>query len=271
MAIDYYLLHLCDLNWGKLTSVRPDESEADMDVVRRERLPKAADVIVSAIRRRIVLERLPEGTVLPSETELTEMYGLSRGSVREGLRLLEQDGLIEIKRGPGGGIRARQPNIANAGYVASLRMSLMDTTAAELISFRLQIEPWAAELAAEHATQDQRDHLLEIARSDAYQSDQHADFHVELAAMTGNGVVQLVLEMLHSPIEMQVKVEESSESDISSAQRAHVKIAESIAAGNGARARRAMTSHLTGFREWLEQHGIDNQPVVPRNHWEGRL
>ena len=155
-----------------------------MESVRRERLPKAADVIVSAIRRKIVIERLPAGTVLPSESELTEMYGLSRGSVREGLRLLEQDGLIEIKRGPGGGIRARQPNISNAGYVASLRMSMMDTTAAELISFRIQIEPYAAELAAENGTEEQRQNLLRIAEEDPHLSGGNADFHVELASMT---------------------------------------------------------------------------------------
>lgn len=239
--------------------------------VRRERLPKAADVIVSAIRRKIVIERLPSGTALPSESELTEMYGLSRGSVREGLRLLEQDGLIEIKRGPGGGIRARQPNIQNAGYAAALRMSLMETTALELISFRLQIEPFAAALAADHASEEQRQHLLSIAAADAYRSDQHADFHVELAAMTGNGVVQLTMEMLHSPLEMQVKVEESTETDIASAQRAHTRIAESILAGDGPRAKRAMTSHLEGFRDFLIDRDLADRPIVPRDHWEGRL
>ncbi|MEH3033693.1 MAG: FCD domain-containing protein [Aeromicrobium erythreum] len=242
-----------------------------MSTVRRERLPKAADVIVSAIRRKIVIERLPEGTVLPSEAELTEMYGLSRGSVREGLRLLEQDGLIEIKRGPGGGIRARQPNISNAGYAAALRMSLMETTALELITFRLQVEPFAAGLAAQNATEEQRERLLAIASGDAYESGQHADFHVELAGMTGNGVVQLTMEMLHSPLEMQVKVEESSEADISSAQKAHTVIAESIAKGDAARARRAMTSHLEGFRDFLVERDLSERPVVPRDHWEGRL
>lgn len=242
-----------------------------MEQVRRERLPKAADVIVSAIRRKIVIERLPAGTALPSESDLTEMYGLSRGSVREGLRLLEQDGLIDIKRGPGGGIRARHPNISNAGYATSLRMSLMETTALELISFRLQVEPYAAELAAEHATHEQRERLLAIARADAHESGQHADFHVELAGMTGNGVVQLTLEMLHSPLEMQVKVEESRESDIASAQRAHTKIAQSVMAGDGRRAKRAMTSHLEGFRDFLVEHDLADLPVVPRDHWEGRL
>lgn len=242
-----------------------------MESVRRERLPKAADVIVSAIRRKIVIERLPAGTVLPSESELTEMYGLSRGSVREGLRLLEQDGLIEIKRGPGGGIRARQPNISNAGYVASLRMSMMDTTAAELISFRLQIEPFAAQLAAENGTDEQRRNLMQIAEEDPHLSGGNADFHVELASMTGNGVVQITMEMLHSPIEMQVKVEESSETDINLAQRAHFKIAQHIANGDGARARRAMANHLEGFQDFLVSRDLVGRPVVPREHWEGRL
>lgn len=242
-----------------------------MESVRRERLPKAADVIVSAIRRKIMIERLAAGTVLPSESELTEMYGLSRGSVREGLRLLEQDGLIEIKRGPGGGIRARQPNIANAGYAASLRMSMMDTTAAELIAFRRQVEPFAAELAARNGTVAQRRNLVQIAAEDPHISGGNADFHVELASMTGNGVVQIMMEMLHSPIEMQVKVEESSESDISLAQRAHVRIAQHVADGDAERAKRAMVHHLDGFQDFLVSRDLVARPVVPREHWEGRL
>jgi GntR family transcriptional repressor for pyruvate dehydrogenase complex len=242
-----------------------------MELVRRERLPKAADVIVSAIRRKIVIERLPAGTVLPSESELTEMYGLSRASVREGLRLLEQDGLVEIKRGPGGGIRARHPDISNAGYLTSLRMSMMETTAAELIAFRLQVEPYAAMLAAENATDEQRENLVRIAAGDPHLSAGNADFHVELASMTGNGVVQIAMEMLHAPLEMQVKVEESSDADISSAQLAHMKIAQYVFDGNGQRARRAMTTHLEGFRSFLEQRDLAGRPVVPRDHWEGRL
>ena len=75
------------------------------------RLVKASDAIVDGIRDRILNERLPVGSPLPSESDLMADYGLGRVTVRERLRLLERAGIVSIRRGPGGGVFVGTPDL----------------------------------------------------------------------------------------------------------------------------------------------------------------
>ena len=71
--------------------------------------PKAADVLADQLRARIRSGEWPEGLALPTERDLSAQTSLSRTTVREALRMLEVDGLIEIRPGRGGGARVRRP------------------------------------------------------------------------------------------------------------------------------------------------------------------
>ena len=65
---------------------------------RRRLLPQQArDAIVAAVRA----ERLEVGAKLPSEFVLAERLGVSRSTIREAMKLLEQDGVVEVRRGTG--------------------------------------------------------------------------------------------------------------------------------------------------------------------------
>ncbi len=64
---------------------------------------KTAESVARDIVNDIVASGLGEGDVLASEAKMVEQYAVSRESLREGLRLLEAQGLIRIRRGPGGG------------------------------------------------------------------------------------------------------------------------------------------------------------------------
>src|SRR5450759_1097218 len=68
----------------------------------RLRIQKASELLAQQIRAAVLLGELPEGSVLPSEKELTDQFGVSRATVREGLRLLEAEGLIVTRVGRGG-------------------------------------------------------------------------------------------------------------------------------------------------------------------------
>jgi DNA-binding FadR family transcriptional regulator len=67
----------------------------------RRRTAKVSEIIA----REIVHDSrgLPPGTMLPSEAKLLERYQVGRTSLREALRVLEMQGLIVIRPGPGGG------------------------------------------------------------------------------------------------------------------------------------------------------------------------
>src|SRR3954469_3261027 len=67
------------------------------------RAAKTSELVALDIVRDIVARRLKPGDRLPREAELVEQYGVSRTSLREALRLLEVQGLISIRPGPGMG------------------------------------------------------------------------------------------------------------------------------------------------------------------------
>src|SRR4051794_36342231 len=71
-------LKICAATW----EMRLAESSRSLDIAAI-RVPKASDVLAESLRERILEDRLPEGTRLPTERELVTKSGLSRASVRE--------------------------------------------------------------------------------------------------------------------------------------------------------------------------------------------
>lgn len=78
------------------------------------RRQKLAELISDDIKRWIATEGLTEGDRLPNEKTLMELYGCAKGTVREALKILEVEGLIALKTGPGGGAILRTPSMEPA-------------------------------------------------------------------------------------------------------------------------------------------------------------
>ncbi len=57
-------------------------------------VPKAAEVVVGTLRRRIILGLLAEGDVLPSEDDLLVELGVSKPTLRQAIRILESESLV---------------------------------------------------------------------------------------------------------------------------------------------------------------------------------
>ena len=121
----------------------------DSGTRRRVQVPKAAALVADDLRRRIVHSDLSEGDALPNETELMEYYGLSRPTLREALRVLENESLIEVKRGAKGGARVRLPDVAVTARHAALLLQLQGTTLQDVIEARRIIEPAVVRMLAE--------------------------------------------------------------------------------------------------------------------------
>ena len=235
---------------------------------RGRRAPKASILLANELRARILGEGMPAGTELPSEVELTRQSGLGRATVREALRLLESEGLIAIRRGVQGGIEVTRPNLSQLSHSLAPILTLSEAPLADLVAFRMIVEPAVASLAAEQASEDQRTKLVELAEhgpGDGYQNE--VAFHVLLAECAGNELVRVLLMVPHDLLRLHLGGENITVEDVREANRAHHRISHAVASGDGADAARAMLRHLESFRDRMERLGRLRQPIVPRERW----
>lgn len=231
------------------------------------RIPKASDLVANHIRAMVLHKGLEPGTPLPSESELMEVLGLSRASVREGFRLLESEGLIVIRRGPKGGVAVGHPDITHVSRSLALLFTIEQTPLKSFFEFRCLVEPHAAALAARDASDEQRQALLRHARVTDATSQQAARFHHELSKYITNDIFRVLLVAMHEVLDVHIGREALTDDDIHAVERVHLRIAEAIADGDEQRASRAMRKHLEAFQDLLEGTGRLDLPIVPRSRW----
>jgi DNA-binding GntR family transcriptional regulator len=87
---------------------------------------KASLAIAAEFRSRIARGDLQAGEPLPVESDLMYELGVSKGVVREALRILETEGLVEVRRGLGGGPRVRHPSISEAAKAIGVYLQIGD-------------------------------------------------------------------------------------------------------------------------------------------------
>jgi GntR family transcriptional repressor for pyruvate dehydrogenase complex len=115
--------------------------------------PKSSEMFAERLRRHILRGQYVRGDQLPTERELASEARLGRGSIREALRLLEAQGLVETHAGRHGGSVVSRPSDHLFGqqidsYARTHALSLQG-----LVDARAAIEPMVAQLAAMHRTE----------------------------------------------------------------------------------------------------------------------
>lgn len=106
----------------------------------------AYELVLEQLRRSINLGHFGPGDKLPPERDLARQLGVSRTTVREAVRVLEGEGMVEVRRGSTGGIIVLQPAVRPT----QLRQRLREFD--EMIDFRVAVESMAARRAAERRT-----------------------------------------------------------------------------------------------------------------------
>lgn len=126
---------------------------------RDERRPKASLTIAADFRSRIAAGELAEGQLLPVESALVDELGVSKAVVREALRILETEGLVEVRRGLGGGPRVRHPSVTEVAKGMGVYLQIGDVLVTDVWETRDRIvgaavERLAAADEAAHETLD---------------------------------------------------------------------------------------------------------------------
>jgi GntR family transcriptional repressor for pyruvate dehydrogenase complex len=135
-------------------------------VTARFRSPRrdASEQVAFEIRRYLAARDLRPGERLGTEQELAAEFGVSRPTLREGLRLLAGSHLIRASQGPGGGIFVESTQSEgmrrNVSESIAVMLETHDVSLLELVEARISLEVPLAGLAAQHATETTADELL---------------------------------------------------------------------------------------------------------------
>lgn len=115
---------------------------------------KLASQVAEAVQRDIAAAGWPVGESLGSESDLVERYGVSRTVLREAVRLLEHRQVAVMRMGPGGGLTVRRPEVGAVVTAAVVHLQYVGVTLDHLVAARAVLEPLAAGLAADAASED---------------------------------------------------------------------------------------------------------------------
>jgi DNA-binding FadR family transcriptional regulator len=230
-----------------------DDSARLMTVLRPVRAGNAFEETVERLLQAIKLGVVAPGRKLPPERELAVQLGISRVTLREAIRALQDAGYLDVRRGRyGGAFVTYAPPPPESG---DLRRVVADMGTADLtdaLTFRMAVECGAAAvLAAATLTDDQRSLLrgrlaaLNKAGIVDYRRLDTA-FHLSIAELTGSALLATacadarlrVSDLLNAIPMLQVNLDHSA--------RQHEAIVAAILAGDPEGARRAVAEHLEG-------------------------
>jgi GntR family transcriptional repressor for pyruvate dehydrogenase complex len=233
----------------------PGEGSGAVEV-NNLREPKLAERVAAVLRRLMIHGEIPEGAMLPSESDLMERFGVSRPTLREAFRVLESESLISVERGVHGGARVSRPRREMLSRYAGLILKYEGVTLQDVYDAWARIEtPVVVQLARN------RDPLV-VAELDRV-NEKHSriepgvdavarlgDFHSAIARLSPNKTLQMVNTMLHHLIaQANSSPHPATRADVDDAARRSAKIhrvlVDLIRSGEAERAGELWRRHLT--------------------------
>jgi GntR family transcriptional regulator, transcriptional repressor for pyruvate dehydrogenase complex len=226
------------------------------DLVPLERRRATADA-AAAVQEQIRAGRYGPGERLPSERELSELLSVSRPTVREALQALAALNIVEMRHGSGTYVSSLELEelLQPLGFALEVGTSAV----VHLFELRLAIEPFAASLAAERATDEELVRIRTLVegsspetltREELIQID--SEFHTLIVEAARNPLL-IALHRSLGPIERQSR--ELTSRSPSAAKRAiaeHRRLLEALERRDPVAATLAMQQHLTRVREAAE-------------------
>ena len=213
-----------------------------MEGFRRIRNDRLSDKAVQQLVQRIRAGELPIGTRLPSEAELAEQMGVSRGILREALTILQMQGYIS--RAPRSGTVVRSVSGNETGNSFASLMQSCDHKS--LIEFREAVECRAVRNVIRMASQKEINSLFRLLDAPLSSTEHRPDyyFHYRLAEISGNPLFCAFIDLYYDTIREKAISLTSNTKTLQTLIQEHVRIAEAIRDRDLKAAVAAMRSHL---------------------------
>lgn len=232
----------------------------ELTPISRKRLSESA---INQIKDFIIQNGLGPGDKLPSERELCSSLQISRASLREGIRILEIMGLVEVL--PGKGIYVKDLTgdlfVPLPTWVSDYRDTIHKHFEARLI-----LEPEIAALAARRATIEDIDKIRQniALQGSLTEKDMAAiiqtdiEFHCLIAETAKNETLLMLINSIARMSFHGWKAALRTESRNNTAVREHLELVEKLVAHDEDGARTMMREHMLGSIQMLKQQGFDS-------------
>ena len=213
--------------------------------------------VAQQIGDMIIDRRLAAGTRLPSETQLSEMYHVSRPTVREAMKSLNAKNFVVIRQGDGTYVN---DNTRMGEDPLKLRYVDPKTLTEGIFEARLLLEPQIAMLAAQRVTPKELQKLEKIVAQmqrveyqDPARLALDMEFHTLIAKSAKNSVFSQLMPVIYETIEKGSVWLHEVEANYKRSQRAHQEIYMALMRRDVSLAKSAMTAHIYAAIDDIKQ------------------
>lgn len=216
--------------------------------VAAKKTQKVSLYVVETIRDAILAAKFKPGDRLASEKELIDQFQVSKASMREALRVLEGMGLIEIKKGIGGGVFVAEVDMNTAINGLTNFLHFRNVSVGNVTMLRYLLEPHLAFIAASKVSEGDV-HILETLTGQEASNPLNSDyrglgFHRHIAKCCENPLLVLIVDFTESLVaDLKVKLKPGADF-FQEVEEDHHKIIECLKQKDGDGARREMTHHI---------------------------
>lgn len=223
-------------------------------LLRPVRAHQAFESCVEQLATAIRLGGYPQGDALPPERRLAALLGVSRATVREAMVALREAGLVQTRRGRGGGtIVVQGPEHPGRGTRSQAR-ALPHAAMMDALAYRRIVEPGAAGAAAELAANGDLDAVTRVGLTAALQRvsrsgdpavHRQADsrFHLAVVQATGSPMLLAAVTEVQRHVHEMLMAIPVLAPNIDHSDDQHAEVLTAILAGDPRRARRVMEEH----------------------------
>jgi GntR family transcriptional repressor for pyruvate dehydrogenase complex len=246
---------------------------------RRLQRPSLPQLVVDQLLGDVERGQLRAGQTLPPESELAAQFGVSRAVVREALKSLQAQGLVEVVNGVGSVVRGMTSMPLEQFFTFAARLS--EVSIQELLEVRRGLEVEAASLAAGRAGAAEIaglgrlvDSMAGSVREPAVFADFDTAFHVAIARASRNPMLVLLVEAIRVPLRRSVEEGLTNwirTGEVDTVRQIHADVFESIRSGDPDRAAKAMDIHFAQAMQIIGQAGSPPtvRTIVPSDRRTG--
>ena len=227
--------------------------------------------VAEAIKDWVVEQGLQSGDRLPGEAELIARFSMSKGTIREAMRILEAQGLIKTRTGPGGGSFVHEVSRQRAKALLGNYFYFKNLTIGDIYQLRLTLEPeLAGSLAGklpENILRQLEENIAEYSEPSATleeERQQHVAslrFHAILAEHSDNPLLGFIIDFmvnLLSDLTVYRRLYSPPNIELWKQGRDHQKqLIASLREGDGERARSIMSDHMETAWKLMRQQELE--------------